>query len=106
MPSDVYTVDSAMLIILCTSEIPSLPPTNPPSPKSSHVYALHGHGTDGVGSFSIDGIVFACGKLWFTKVYADGLSWHYGGRLMPWGIVGRWDYGRFWIWKDVFPSLI
>jgi len=62
------------------------------------VYEIHGQGADGVGTFFIDGHVKASGEIWFEKRYV-GHHWLYRGRVLPWGIAGRWDEGPFWLWK-------
>jgi hypothetical protein len=68
-------------------------------PEGTSCCKLGGHGYDGVGAFVISGTVWTTGEVRFAKQYVEQHSWLYRGRLMPWGIVGCWNGGPFWIWK-------
>ncbi|KAI0043989.1 hypothetical protein FA95DRAFT_1562746 [Auriscalpium vulgare] len=73
--------------------------------KRSHFFQLNGTGTDGAGSFILDGhFSVVDGYLIAKKVYGpgEGWLWEWKGTLTPWGALGRWgntNYGGWWmIW--------
>lgn len=68
------------------------------------VLHLNGNGIDGVNEFTIDGLVWMTGKVEFWKKYVGMHTFLYSGRLLPWGMVGRWgdSSGGFWLWPNVY----
>jgi hypothetical protein len=68
-------------------------------PEDSDVHRLLGEGVDGVGPFAISGWAWSTGEVMFTKRYVGQHSWIYKGQILPWGVVGAWNEGPFWIWR-------
>ncbi|CAD6574884.1 MAG: hypothetical protein ASARMPRED_006960 [Alectoria sarmentosa] len=65
---------------------------------------LHGVGTDGIGSFDLDGkLVPETGQVLLKKVYWASITWDWACMMTPMGIVGSWgrsNYGGWvWLWK-------
>ena len=74
-------------------------------PTDSTRLNLRAAGTDGVGSFTLDGVLSQkIGYLQMLKAYgSESLEWRWSCIMTPFGIVGTWgssDYGGWvWLWR-------
>lgn len=68
-----------------------------PTPSATILSVI---GIDAVGAFHFLGGINQSGRVSLLKKYDDhGLSRDYAGWVTPWGIVGSYIGGIFWVWK-------
>ncbi|KAF9066675.1 hypothetical protein BDP27DRAFT_992053 [Rhodocollybia butyracea] len=72
---------------------------SPVRSKPDHTHELSGKGVDGIGPFTIQGIVNerSEGTFYFLKQY-QSFGWDYTGMVLPYGLVGHYSSGAFWLW--------
>ncbi|KIY68509.1 hypothetical protein CYLTODRAFT_453480 [Cylindrobasidium torrendii FP15055 ss-10] len=71
-----------------------------PDPCPTHAWTLVGEGVDKGGQFVVRGTVKDTGRFAFHKQYDSGIQWDYQGLVMPYGLVGEYASGAFWMWME------
>ncbi|KAF8266512.1 hypothetical protein EI94DRAFT_184556 [Lactarius quietus] len=83
-----------------------VPPPAADEPEAAHKMYFYGEGSDGVGSFKLEGSSDTQnGVVIARKIYVGSHLWEWLGMITPFGMVGVWGfgterYGWWWIWPQ------